>query len=140
VRGASSLLRLTRYEADERQRALAALVEARAALDQEALAFEAYAAAEAAEAARSPIAMISYAAFAQRLNLERAAMMRRQAKADADIAEAREALSEAFVEVKRIEMLVDKLARAKAQRADRAEEDARDEAVLIRIAREQSSR
>jgi flagellar protein FliJ len=140
VRGAASLLRLTRYEADERQRALAALIEARAVMDQEALAFEAYAAAEAAEAALSPIAMMSYAAFVQRLNMERAAMIRRQAQADEDIAAAREALSEAFVEVKRIEMLVDKLARANAQRADRAEEDARDEAVLIRIARDGATR
>jgi hypothetical protein len=46
--------------------------------------------------------MTSYAAFAQRLNLERAVMKRRQEKADADIAAAREALSDAFVEVVRI--------------------------------------
>jgi flagellar export protein FliJ len=86
------------------------------------------------------MAMMSYAAFAQRLTIERSVMKRRQAATDAEIAAAREALSAAFIEVKRIEMLADKLARAQAQRAERAEEAARDESVLIRIAREPASR
>jgi len=140
MKGVASLLRLAKFEADERQRARAVLLEARAVLDQEEQAFEAYAALEIAAAANNPLAMMSYAAFARRLNTERSVMKRRQAATDAEIAAAREALSAAFVEVKRIEMLAEKLARAKAQRADRAEEAARDESVLIRIAREQASR
>ena len=140
MKGVASLLRLAKFEADERQRALAVLIEARAVLDSEERAFEAQAALEVAEAARSPMAMMSYAAFAQRLTIERSVMKRRQAATDAEIAAAREALSAAFIEVKRIEMLADKLARAQAQRAERAEEAARDESVLIRIAREQASR
>lgn len=140
MRGVASLLRLARFEVDERQRALAALVEARAALADEERAFEDYAANEAAAAANSLIAMASYAAFAQRMNRERATLKRRQAQADNEIAAAQDALSAAFVEVKRIEMLADQLARAKALRVDRIEEEARDESVLIRIAREAASR
>jgi flagellar protein FliJ len=136
VKGVASLLRLARYEVDERQRELAAARDARAALDHEEAALNQYVATEAAAAGQSTLAMAGYAGFLQRIAMMRVDLKQRKYVADRHIEIARDALNAAFLEQKRIETLADKLKQERVE-AEAAREDAeRDEAVLIRRARE----
>jgi flagellar protein FliJ len=136
MKGVASLLRLARYEVDERQRELGVARDARAALDHEEAQLNAFADAEAVAAGQSALAMTAYAGFLQRIATMRTHLRHRQIAADRQIDVARDALNAAFLEQKRIETLADRLKQERIETEAQREDAERDEAVLIRRARE----
>lgn len=99
-----SLIRLHRWHLDERRRELAALEGLAARLQEDRRRLEAEDERERAAAAASPEAGFGYAAYARRLIERRRKLEQSQQEVASQIGRARDALAEAFQEMKRYEV------------------------------------
>lgn len=98
-----SLIRLHRWQVDERRRDLATLEDLAAKLHAEHLKLDAEDERERAVASASPEAAFGYAGYARTLIDRRRRLEQTEAEVAEQIARAREALAEAYQEVKRYE-------------------------------------
>ena len=114
-----SLIRMHRWQLDERRRQLAALEELAAKLAEEQHRLEAENLREQAAATASPEAAASYPGYAHGFLDRRRKLEQSRAETAAQIAQAREALAEAFQEVKRYEITAASRARLQEQREAR---------------------
>lgn len=120
-----SLIRLHRWQLDERRRDLATLEDLAQKLAEERVRLEAEDAREQKAALTSPEAARGYAGYAKRLIDRRRKLAQSAAELAQQIARARDALSEAFQEVKRYE-----IAEASRQRLEGEREQKRQQRVL----------
>jgi len=120
-----SLIRLHRWQLDERWRDLATLEDLARKLGEERLRLEAEDAREQKAALASPEAARGYAGYAKRLIDRRRKLAQSTAEVAQQIAQAREALSDAFQEVKRYE-----IAEASRLRLEEQREQKRHQGVL----------
>lgn len=116
-----SLIRLHRWQLDEHRRDLATLEDLAAKLGEERRKLEAEDAHEREVAASSPEAGFAYAAYVRRLIERRHKIEQSQAEVAHRIAQAREALAEAFRDVKRYEVAAANRARQQEQQEARRE-------------------
>ena len=120
-----SVIRLHRWQLDERRRDLAALEELAAKLVEERAKLDAEDVREQAAASASREAAFGYAAYARTLIDRRRMLERSQAETADRIVAAREALAEAFQEMKRYE-----IAAASRLRQQQQQEARRQQQVL----------
>lgn len=116
-----SLIRLHRWQLDERRRDLATLEDLAAKLEEERRRLEAEDARERDAAAASPEAAFAYATYVRRLIERRRKIEQSRAEVAERIARAREALAEAFQEVKRYEIAAANRAKQQEQQEARRE-------------------
>ncbi|HZB93568.1 MAG TPA: flagellar export protein FliJ [Stellaceae bacterium] len=130
-----SLIRLHRWQLDERRRELAALEALAAKLAEERRKLEAEDERERQVASGSPEAAFAYAGYARSLIDRRRRLAQSEAELARQIAEAREALAEAYQEVKRYETAEANREKQLEQRAARREQQQLDELGLERFRR-----
>lgn len=121
-----SLIRLHRWQVDERRRDLAALEILAARLAEERRKLEAEDARERAVAAASPEAAFAYAAYARVLIERRGTLQQSQDEVTERVGRARDALAEAFQELKRYEVADANRARLAEQREARRQQQTMD--------------
>lgn len=119
------LIRYHRYQLDERRRRVKELEEAEAALDGQIVSLEDQLASERVAAANSPEVLTAYGVYSRTQLDLRAALSRRKVEAGDAVTEARDALLEAFAELKRYELTL-----ARYERTERMERDRRDQIEL----------
>jgi len=124
-----SLIRLHRWQVDERRRHLADLDRLRDKLELDVQHLDAEERREQAAAAASPEAGYAYASYARTLMARRERLAQSIAEVDAEIAKARDALAEAFQETKRYE-----IAAANRAKQARLQEARRQQGELDEIA------
>ncbi len=122
-----SLIRLHRWQVDERRRELAALEENAARLAEERRRLDAEDERERAVAVAAPEAAFSYAAYARVLIERRRRLQQAQHDAAERIAGGRDALAEAFRELKRSEVAAANRAREVEQREARRQQQVMDD-------------
>jgi flagellar protein FliJ len=125
VSALESLIRLHRWQLDERRRELATLEDLAQKLAEERLRLDAEDAREQKAALASPEAARGYAGYAKGLIDRRRKLAQSTAEVAQQIAQARDALSEAFQEVKRFE-----IAEANRLRLEEQREQKRQQRVL----------
>jgi len=119
-----SLIRLNRWQLDEQRRCVAELEQLAVKLRAELARLEQEQAAEQAAAQRSPEAAYGYGAYAETVIERRRKLTQSLADTDQKMAKARDALSEAFQEVKRYEIAAAR--RVLAQRTEQERLQQRD--------------
>ncbi len=122
-----SLIRLHRWQLDERRRDLAALEELAASLREERMRLDAEDERERAVASASPEAALTYAGYARGLIDRRHRLERSAAEVAEQIARAREALAEAYQELKRYEIAAANRQKQQEQREAKRQQQALDE-------------
>lgn len=122
-----SLIRLHRWQLDERRRDLATLEALAEKLREERLKLDAEDERERAVASASPEAAFAYAGYARGLIDRRRKLEQSQAEAAEQIARAREALAEAYQEVKRYETAAANRQKQQEQREQKRQQQALDE-------------
>ena len=127
-----SLIRLRNFEIEEMRKRLMAILDRRAALEAEVRALDDEARAEAAHARHDAQAGWYMAGFRQGWKLRRARVEADLRALDAEEEGARDALSEAFEALKKVEKAADGIAAAAAKDAARRETQAMDEQALRR--------
>jgi flagellar protein FliJ len=127
MKGYDSLIRLHRWQLDERRRDLAALEEMAAKLHAERMRLDAEDERERAVAAASPEAALTYAGYARGLIDRRHRLERSQAEVAEQILRARAALAEAFQDVKRYEIAAASRQKQQEQREARRQQQLMDE-------------
>lgn len=127
-----SLIRLRNFEIEEMRKRLMAILDRRAALEAEVRALDDEARAEAAHALHDAQAGWYMAGFRQGWKLRRARVEADLRALDAEEEGARDALSEAFEALKKVEKAADGIAAAAAKDAARRETQAMDEQALRR--------
>jgi len=125
VSALESLIRLHRWQLDERRRELATLEDLARKLAEERVRLEAEDAREQRAALASPEAARGYAGYAKRLIDRRRKLAQSTAELAQQMAQARDALTDAFQEVKRYE-----IAEASRQHGAKQREQKRQQAVL----------
>lgn len=135
MKGLATLMRLARVEIDARQRALAEIDARIAALDGEAQAHERAMARESQEAAADPTSMAIYGVYVQAAIAMRGDFARRRTILVDEAQTIRAALNEAFIELKRLELLAERLATQEEKAAAMREGAALDEMAISRYAR-----
>lgn len=133
-----SLIRLHRWQLDERRRALADLDRLADRLRQEQERLDIEQQVEQAVAAASAEAARGYGAYARRLIERRQKLAQSVADVEQQIAQAREALAEAFQEVKRYEITASNRERQQRQKTARRQQQVLDEIGIDRHARRKS--
>ena len=121
-----SLIRLYRWQLDERKRHLADLEGLAVRLREDEQRLEEENAREQALVATSPEAAFVYAGYACNLIERRRKLRQSQAEVAQQITEAREALADAFQEVKRYEITAANRARLESEREERRQQQALD--------------
>lgn len=122
-----SLIRLSRWQLDERRRDLATLEEFAAKLVEERQRLDLEDERERAVAAASPEAAFAYSGYARRLIDRKRRLEQSQAETAERIALAREALALAFQDTKRYEIAAANRQKQQAQREARQQQQALDE-------------
>ena len=122
-----SLVRLHRWQLDERRRDLATLEDLAAKLVEERARLDAEDVREQAAASASPEAAFGYAAYARGLIDRRRKLKRSRAETAERIVEAREALAAAFAELKRYEIAVATRLRQQQQQEARRQQQVLDD-------------
>lgn len=117
-----SLIRMHRWQLDERRRQLAALEELAVKLVEEQRRLEAENLREQAAATASPETAASYPGYAHGFLERRRKLEQSHVEIAAQIAQAREALAEAFQEMKRYEITAASRARLQEQREARRQQ------------------
>lgn len=117
-----SLIRLHRWQVDERRRHLADLEGLAAQLAEEHHRLDREQAREQAAAAASPEAAFAYAAYARQLIERRRKLTQSQAEVAEQIERSRAMLAEAFQEVKRYEIMAANRTRQQERRAARRQQ------------------
>ena len=121
-----SLIRLHRWQLDERKRDLATLEDLAASLVEERRKLDAEDERERTVASASPEAAFGYAGFARGLIDRRRKLEQSQAETAERIVRAREALAEAFQEVKRYEIAAANRAKQQEQRQSKRQQQTLD--------------
>jgi len=125
------IIRLRKWEVDERQRTLAQLLAAERQIIEAIEAFEQRLAAEhQAYAADASGAGLTFGAFVARAREKRDNLNKSRAAVEQQIAAARDALAEAFKDLKALEVVQDNRDRAERKAADRREQISLDEIGL----------
>jgi flagellar protein FliJ len=127
VSALESLIRLHRWQLDERRRELATLEGLAQKLAEERLRLDAEDAREQKAALASPEAARGYAGYAKGLIDRRRKLAQSTAEVAQQIAQARDALSEAFQEVKRFEIAEANRLRLEEQREQKRQQRALDD-------------
>jgi flagellar export protein FliJ len=127
VSALESLIRLHRWQLDERRRELATLEDLAQKLAEERLRLDAEDAREQKAALASPEAARGYAGYAKGLIDRRRKLAQSTAEVAQQIAQARDALSEAFQEVKRFEIAEANRLRLEEQREQKRQQRALDD-------------
>lgn len=122
-----SLIRLHRWQVDERRRHLADLEGLATQLTDEQHRLDREEAREQAAAAASPEAAVTYAAYARQLIERRRKLAQSQAEVAEQIERSRAALAEAFQEVKRYEIMAANRLRQQQRREERRQQRALDD-------------
>jgi flagellar protein FliJ len=122
-----SLIRLYRWQLDERKRHLADLEGLAVRLRQDEQRLEEENAREQALVATSPEAAYVYAGYARNLIERRRKLRQSQAEVAQQIVEARDALADAFQEMKRYEITAANRARIETEREGRRQQQALDD-------------
>lgn len=130
-----SLIRLHRFQLDERRRQLADLDQLATKLRQERQRLDVEQQVEQTVAAQSIEAAQTYGTYARSLIERRRRLDQSLAEVEQQIAQAREALAEAFQEVKRYEITADNRERQQRQKLARRQQALMDELGLDRHAR-----
>lgn len=134
-RALETLARLQRAQIDEAKVALASVVAARAMLAERDAALVAEVAAEQIDAVRDNAGVAAYGAYAPRVAAERQRLAKEDARLAGDEAEVRERVREAYIELKKIELLI-----ATQTERERTAENARELAALDEAAAMRASR
>jgi flagellar export protein FliJ len=121
------LIRLHRWQADERRRHVADLEGLAAQLSEESRRLDREEAREQAAAAAGPQAALAYAAYARQLLERRRKLAQSQAELTQQIERSRAALDEAFQEVKRYETMAANRLRQQQRREERRQQQALDD-------------
>jgi flagellar FliJ protein len=121
------LIRLNRWQVDERRRELAALEEFAAKLAEDRRKLEAEDVRERAAAAASPETAYAYAAYARVLVGRRNKLQQSQDEVAEQVARARDALAEAFQELKRYEIAAENRTKLAEQREARRQQQVMDD-------------
>jgi flagellar protein FliJ len=121
-----SLIRLHRWQVDERRRHLADLEGLATQLTEESQRLDREEARGQVAAAPSPEAAITYAAYARQLVERRRKLAQSQAEVVQQIARSRALLAEAFQEVKRYEIMEANRLRQQQRREERRQQQALD--------------
>ena len=121
-----SLIRLHRWQVDERRRHLADLEGLATQLTEESHRLDREETREQAAAAASPEAAITYAAYARRLIERRRKLAQSQAEIVEQMERSRALLAEAFQEVKRYEIMAANRLRQQQRREERRQQQALD--------------
>jgi flagellar export protein FliJ len=129
VKPFQSQIRLHKWTVDEAQRQLSELMRLADRLRQDLAYLEAEAVREQAAAAQSLEASMTYGAYAERLIERREKLNRSIAEVEGQIEQAREALKDAFAELKKFE-----LAAEAAEERARRKRDAREQTMLDEVA------
>lgn len=122
-----SLIRLHRWQLDERRRDLATLEDLAAKLREERRKLDLEDERERAVASASPEAAFAYAGYAKRLIERRRRLEQSEAETAEQIARAREALALAYQDVKRYEIAAANRQKQQEQRDARRQQQALDE-------------
>ena len=122
-----SLIRLHRWQVDERRRHLADLEGLATQLTDEHHRLDREEAREQAAAAASPEAAVTYAAYARQLTERRRKLAQSQAEVAEQIESSRAALAEAFQEVRRYEIMAANRLRQQQRREERRQQRALDD-------------
>jgi len=126
VSALDSLLRLHRWQVDERRRHLADLDGLARQLTEESQRLDREEAKEQAAASASPEAAVTYAAYARQLVERRRKLTQSQAEVAGQIERCRTLLAEAFQEVKRYEIMEANRLRQQQRREERRQQQAAD--------------
>jgi flagellar export protein FliJ len=129
VKPFQSQIRLHKWTVDEAQRQLGELVRLGDRLRQDLADLGAEALSEQAAASQSLEASMTYGAYAERLIERREKLNRSIAEVEGQIEQARDALKDAFAELKKFE-----LAAEAAEERARKKRDAREQALLDEVA------
>ncbi len=121
------LIRLNRWQVDERRRELARLEEFAAKLAEERRKLEAEDVRERAAAAASPETAYSYPAYARVLVARRDKLQQSQDEVAEQVLRARKALAEAFQELKRYEVAAENRTKLAEQREARRQQQVMDD-------------
>lgn len=135
MKGLATLMRLARVEIDARQRAIAEIDARLAGLDAQAVAHEDAIARESAASAADPTAAIAFGAYFRAALAARQDFGRRRAALSEEAQSIRAALNEAFLELKRLELVAERVATEAEKKILRAENAALDETAIARHAR-----
>ena len=122
-----SLIRLHRWQVDERRRHLADLEGLATQLTDESRRLDRDEAKEQAAAAASPEAATTYAAYARQLVERRRKLAQSQAEVAEQLERSRALLADAFQEVKRYEMMEANRLRQQQRREERRQQQALDD-------------
>jgi flagellar FliJ protein len=121
------LIRLARWQVDERRRELATLEEFAAKLAEERRRLEAEDERERAAATASPEAAFSYPAYARVMRERRLKLQQSQDEVAGQVARGRDALAEAFQDLKRYELAAEHRAKLAEQREARRQQQTMDD-------------
>lgn len=135
MKGLPTLMRLAQAEIDARQRALGEIDARLIALEEEARAHERGMAAEAESVGGDPGQMATFGAYIQFALAARTDFVRRRQAIEQEAESVRAGLNEAFLELKRLELVVAKVAQQEFAAAEARERAAFDEAAITRYAR-----
>lgn len=128
--GLDTLIRLRRWELDEKRRTVRELEDFVTRLEEEASRLEVELVTEQESARRSPEALCAYSGYAQAVISRRAALASSVAQVEEQLDVARDEVHQAFQELKRFE-----IAREREEAADNARGKRRQQADLDEIAR-----
>ncbi len=137
----NSLIRLRRWEVDERQRALAETVRVAEALHQDLADLDAAMTAEQAAAREAPAEWSpSYSAYARVALQRRRTLLAAIAKAEERVGEARERLGEAYRELCKVDIVREERAQQAAEEARHQEQMLLDDIGIDGFRRRQTNR
>lgn len=120
-----TLVRLARRRAEELQRELAALENQRRAIEARLVEHDRIVASEQALAAQDVLS--GFGNFVQAANARKQGILKEKASAARDAEELRDTLADAFIELKKLEMLAENEAIRAAAEADKREQDVLDD-------------
>jgi len=133
------LIRFHRYHLDEKRRQIRELEEAEAALSGQIDTLEGQMASERAALQATPDARSDYGGFV-RTQLDRRAELKKEKELASDaVAQARDALLNAFAELKRYEITLERYEQAERQERDKVDQSEVDETALQNHSRQSAS-
>jgi len=135
MKGLSTLMRLARAEIDARQRALAELEAARGGLERDIVERDAALVRERDAAAGDPETLRAFSAYLGATMAAKADLARRAGVLGEEAGEIRASLNEAFIELKRLELLAERLEREEERAQAMRDNAALDEMAIARFAR-----
>jgi hypothetical protein len=135
MKGLSTLIRIANVQVEEIRKEILAQEAQREAIQKEETELALLIAREEAEAARDPAFAVGFGAFLATVRVKSDALERRRAAIETLLDEMRERLSEAFLEVKRLELVMERVDAREAAEERAAEQAALDESNVLRHGR-----